>query len=173
MRNLLRRVTTAVFILFVCVQIGWAVEKKQAQVDFEKQIRPLLKQHCYDCHSQQAVESGLRLDFGANILQGGDRGPAVIPGKSAESPLFLSLSGQGKIPRMPHDLPPLKPEEISLIQQWIDQGGSIPEGERTLQETQIKSDHWSFQPIRRPELPPVKQQAWVRNPIDAFILSRL
>ncbi|QDV53044.1 DUF1553 domain-containing protein [Gimesia fumaroli] len=172
MRNLLRHVTTAVFILLVFVQIGWAAEKP-AQVDFEKQIRPLLKQHCYDCHSQDAEESGLRLDYGANILKGGDRGPAVIPGKSAESPLFLSLSGQGKIPRMPHEQEPLKPAEILLIQQWIDQGGQIPEAERTLKATQKQSDHWSFQPIQRPKVPEVKQQAWVRNPIDAFILSRL
>ncbi|WP_339731243.1 PSD1 and planctomycete cytochrome C domain-containing protein [uncultured Gimesia sp.] len=173
MRNVFRRVTTAVFILLVAVQTGVAVEKKQSQVDFDKQIRPLLKQHCYDCHSQDVEESGLRLDFGANILKGGDRGPAVIPGKSAESPLFLSLSGQGKIPQMPHDQSPLKPAEILLIQQWIDQGGQIPEAERTLQESQIISNHWSFQPIKRPKLPQVKQKAWGRNPIDSFILSRL
>ncbi|WP_299464021.1 PSD1 and planctomycete cytochrome C domain-containing protein [uncultured Gimesia sp.] len=176
MQNLLRRVTTAVFTLLVMFQTGLAVEKqveKKSDIDFEKQIRPLLKQHCYDCHSQAAEESGLRLDHGANILKGGDRGPAVIPGKSAESPLFLSLSGQGKIPRMPHDLPPLKPAEISLIQQWIDQGGKIPDAEQTLKTSQAKSDHWAFQPIRRPEQPTVQQQAWIRNPIDAFILSRL
>ncbi len=176
MRISLRRFTTVTFTMLVLVQAGVAVEKdaaKKSDVDFETQIRPVLKQHCYDCHSQAGEESGLRLDHGANILKGGDRGPAVIPGKSAESPLFQSLSGQGKIPRMPHNLPPLKPAEISLIQQWIDQGGKIPEAEQTLKTTEAKSDHWAFQPIRRPEQPKVQQPAWIRNPIDAFILSRL
>lgn len=172
MRNLLRRATTAAFTILVMVQAGHAVEKK-SDIDFEKQIRPLLKQHCYDCHSQDAEESGLRLDHGANILKGGDRGPAVIPGKSMESPLFLSLSGQGKIPQMPHDLPPLKEAEIALIQQWIDQGAKIPEAEKALRVIQKTSDHWAFQPIRTPKLPTVKQRAWIRNPIDAFILNRL
>ncbi|MFK7777518.1 MAG: hypothetical protein QM501_05285, partial [Gimesia sp.] len=140
MRNLFRRVTTAAICILVMMQSGLAAEKK-AGIDFGKQIRPLLKQHCYDCHSQEGEESGLRLDFGANLLKGGDRGPSVIPGKSAESLLFLSLSGQGKIPRMPHDLPPLKKSEISLIQQWIDQGAKIPESEKTLKIIQKTSDH--------------------------------
>lgn len=172
MRTLFKQAATALLTLFVAVQTGGAAEKPSS-IDFEKQIRPLLKQHCYDCHSQEAEESGLRLDFGANILKGGDRGPAVIPGKSGESPLFLSLSGQGKIPQMPHDQSPLKPAEISLIQLWIDQGGQIPVAEQTLNTTQNQSDHWAFQPIQRPKLPKVKQQTWGQNPIDTFILSRL
>lgn len=172
MRNLFRRVTTAAICILVIMQSGLAAEKKTG-IDFGKQIRPLLKQHCYDCHSQEGEESGLRLDFGANLLKGGDRGPSVIPGKSAESLLFLSLSGQGKIPRMPHDLPPLKKSEISLIQQWIDQGAKIPEAEKTLKVIQKTSDHWAFQPIRQPNIPKVNQQAWIRNPIDAYILSHL
>ncbi len=172
MRNLLRRVITTAFSILILVQSGFTAEKKSV-VDFEKQIRPLLKQHCYDCHSQDEVESGLRLDHGANILKGGDRGPAVLPGKSAESPLFLSLSGQGKIPRMPFDLPPLKQSEISLIQQWIDQGGKIPDAEKTLKENQKTSDHWAFQPIQQPDVPKVKLQEWSRNPIDAFVLNHL
>ncbi|MCH9654121.1 MAG: PSD1 and planctomycete cytochrome C domain-containing protein [Planctomycetes bacterium] len=172
MRNLFKRVTTFAITMLMMVQSGIAAEKKSV-IDFEKQIRPLLKQHCYDCHSQDEEESGLRLDHGANILKGGDRGPAVIPGKSAESLLFLSLSGQGKIPRMPHDLSPLKKAEISIIQQWIDQGAKIPEAEKTLKVVQKTSDHWAFLPIRQPELPKVKQQKWIRNPVDVFILNHL
>lgn len=172
MRNLLiQKMITTVCVLAV-LQSGHAAEKKST-IDFEKQIRPLLKQHCYDCHSEEGEESGLRLDYGADILKGGDRGPAVIPGKSAESPLFLSLSGQGKIPRMPHDLPPLKKAEISLFQQWIDQGGKIPEAEKTPKVIQQSSDHWAFQPVQQPSVPKVTQQSWVRNPIDVFILSHL
>lgn len=172
MRNFLTQIITVVFSMSAIVQTGIAVEKG-ADIKFEKQIRPLLKQHCYDCHSQDAEESGLRLDYGANILKGGDRGPAVIPGKSAESPLFQSLSGKGKIPQMPHDLPALKTAEIALIQKWIDQGAQIPEAEKTLKVTQKTSDHWAFLPIKQSKLPAVKQQKWIRNPIDAFILSRL
>lgn len=172
MWNSSRHLMTVVFAMLAIVQTGIAAEKEK-DINFEKQIRPLLKQHCYDCHSQGGEESGLRLDYGANILKGGDRGPAVIPGKSIESPLFLSLSGQGNIPQMPHDLPALKQVEIALIQKWIDQGAKIPEAEQTLKVTQKTSDHWAFHTIKQPKLPVVKQQKWVRNPIDRFILSRL
>ena len=172
MRNLLRHVTAAVLITTVMVHSGLAADNK-VDIDFEKQIRPLLKQYCYDCHSQDAEESGLRLDYGAHILKGGDRGPSVVPGKKSDSPLFQSLTGQGKIPRMPHDMPPLKPEEINLIGEWIEQGGHIPESESVLTQTQVSSEHWAFQPIQRPAVPVVTQQDWVRNPIDAFILQRL
>ncbi len=154
------------------VQIGFAADKN-VEIDFERQIRPLLKQHCYDCHSVDAEESGLRLDYGASILKGGDRGAAVVPGKKDESPLYQSLLGQAKIPRMPHDLPPLKPEEIKLIGAWIEQGGHIPESESVLKQTAVSSEHWAFQPIQRPVVPDVSNQAWIRNPIDAFILKRL
>ncbi|HAW26703.1 MAG TPA: hypothetical protein DCY03_01080, partial [Planctomycetaceae bacterium] len=142
MRNLLRYVTAAVLSTWVLVHSGWAADKK-VDINFEKQIRPLFKQYCYDCHSQDAEESGLRLDYGASILKGGDRGPAVVPGKKNESPLFQSLTGQGKIPRMPHDLPPLKPAEIKLIGAWIEQGGHIPESESVLKQTRVSSDHWA------------------------------
>ncbi|QDU05750.1 Planctomycete cytochrome C [Gimesia chilikensis] len=172
MRNLSGVVTTAACILLIAVQTAPAADQK-SQVDFEKQIRPLLKQHCYDCHSQGAEESGLRVDYGANLIKGGDRGPAVVPGKRDESLLYLSLKGEGKIPRMPHDLPPLKPSEIELIGRWIDAGGAIPASEQNLQTVDASTDHWSFQPIERPEPPQVKAKSWVRNPIDAFVLYRL
>ncbi|HAH47996.1 MAG TPA: hypothetical protein DCM07_24710 [Planctomycetaceae bacterium] len=172
MRDLLRHVTATVLITTAMVHSGFAADNKVG-IDFEKQIRPLLKQYCYDCHSQDAEESGLRLDYGANILKGGDRGPSVIPGKKSDSPLFQSLTGQGKIPRMPHDMPPLKPEEINLIGEWIEQGGHIPESESVLTQSQVSSEHWAFQPIKRPAVPVVTQQDWVRNPIDAFILQGL
>ncbi|QDT93458.1 PSD1 and planctomycete cytochrome C domain-containing protein [Gimesia algae] len=175
MRNLLRHVTAAVLITSVMVQSGLAEDKADSKVaiDFVTQIRPLLKQYCYDCHSQDAEESGLRLDYGANLLKGGDRGPAVVPGKKAESPLFQSLSGQGKIPQMPHDLPALKPQEINLIGTWIEQGAHIPESESVLKQAQVSSEHWAFQPIQRSTVPVVPQQDWIRNPIDAFILKQL
>lgn len=172
MRNLLRYVTAAVLSTWGLLPSGWAADKK-VDINFEKQIRPLFKQYCYDCHSQDAEESGLRLDYGASILKGGDRGPAVVPGKKDESPLFQSLTGQGKIPRMPHDLPPLKPEEIKLIGAWIEQGGHIPESESVLKQTRVSSDHWAFQPVQRPAVPAAPEQTWIRNPIDTFILKQL
>ena len=140
MRNLSGVVITAACILLIAVQTAPAADEK-SQVGFEKQIRPLLKQHCYDCHSQGAEESGLRVDYGANLIKGGDRGPAVVPGKRDESLLYLSLKGEGKIPRMPHDLPPLKPAEIELIGRWIDDGGTIPASEQNLQTVDASTDH--------------------------------
>jgi mono/diheme cytochrome c family protein len=142
-------------------------------VDYARQIRPLLDKHCTSCHGQEDQQSGLRLDAGKLIVEGGDRGAAVIPGRSGESLLIKALRGEGDLKRMPFESDPLGDDEIALLSRWIDEGAKFPPDEIIRPARRPKSDHWSFQPVRRPALPAVKDGTWPRNAIDYFILAKL
>ena len=141
-------------------------------VDYRKQIKPLLARHCNGCHGSKKVMSGFRTDAGRLATRGGDRGTGIVPGKPDKSLLFQVLTGTDDVERMPYEKPPLKPAEISLIKEWIVQGGKFPADEKVIRGRRT-SDHWAFQPIVRAKLPSVSNPAWVRNAIDAFVLSRL
>ena len=143
-----------------------------AQLDFfEKQVRPVLAEHCYSCHGPKKQEGGLRLDSRAALLRGSDSGTVVTPGKSGESLLLEALKYDGL------EMPPsgqLKPPVIAAIGQWIDMGLPWP---ATNQSDNRHKDswrtHWAFQPIADPDPPAVRQQNWPRTAIDRFILARL
>ena len=150
----------------------------KSRVDFKRQIAPIL-QRCQACHGAQQQMSGLRLDRRDDAMRGGYSGAVIQPGNSAASRLILLVAGkeEGKI--MPPVGDKLTAREISLLRAWIDQGAAWPEekgGEVAAQPSAAraeKSAHWSFQPIRQVTPPPVRNQAWVRSPIDQFVLARL
>ena len=141
------------------------------QVDFEKEIRPLLSDRCFKCHGAKKQKSGLRLDVGASALKGGDSGAVIRPGKSAESRLVLLVSGADKKVVMPPRGKRLTSAQIGLLRAWIDQGAAWPEDPAG--SARIESGHWSLQPVRKPMPPAIEGTDWVRNPIDAFVLARL
>src|SRR5690348_1330624 len=94
------------------------------KIDFEKDIQPVLSQKCYSCHGEDAQQSGLRLDKRQNALRGGDYGPVIIPGKSAESKLIRRLvNGDGGLQMPPTGA--LSDEEIGILRAWIDQGAEF------------------------------------------------
>ena len=143
-------------------------------IDFEKQIKPLFTKHCVDCHKADKDESGFRLDLGHLAIKGGDRGAAIVPGKSNESILYQALIGKGDATAMPYEKPRLPAADIELIKKWIDSGAKVPASDATTEV--VKSNHWSFQPIRRPVVPNLKSQISnlkSQNPIDAFVRARL
>ncbi|MBT6155565.1 MAG: DUF1553 domain-containing protein [Planctomycetaceae bacterium] len=143
-------------------------------VDYTTQIKPLLVKHCYECHAAKKPQSGFRLDTAKLASMGGDRGAAIVPGKSEKSLLYLSLLNDDDVDvtQMPFELEPLKPQEISLIKRWIDEGAKAPKDE-VAADADAKSDHWAFQPVVRPTLPTVKNAAWSNQPLDRFVLARL
>jgi ankyrin repeat protein len=94
------------------------------KVDYEKDVKPLLEQNCYSCHGDTVQQSGLRLDLRQNALRGGDYGPVILPGKSAESKLIKRLvDGDGGMQMPPTG--PLSPEDIGVLRAWIDQGAEF------------------------------------------------
>jgi mono/diheme cytochrome c family protein len=143
--------------------------------DYVRDVKPLLAKHCLSCHGPDKQRSGLRLDTAVFALKGGNSGPAIVPHKSSESRLIVAISGgKDDIPAMPpKEKPPLSQEEIAILRAWVDAGAPAPANETVAKSTTPASQHWSFRPISRPAEPAVKNPAWVRNPIDRFVLARL
>ncbi|MEO2022431.1 MAG: DUF1549 domain-containing protein, partial [Pirellulaceae bacterium] len=141
-------------------------------MDYERQVQPLLERYCIDCHGVDEQSSGLRVDAARLAVRGGDRGPGVVAGRSAQSLLYQALLGQGDLKRMPLDQDPLDKRDIATLKNWIDQGASYPKNEVVRPVTR-QSDHWAFQPLRRPALPDLGHRKWPQNAIDAFVLHQL
>ena len=142
-------------------------------VDYVREVKPLLVQHCQECHGAAKQRAGLRLDTAAFALQGGNSGPAVVPGKSQESLLFKAVTGAADAKVMPPKEPRLTASQIAVVKAWIDQGAKAPANEAASGAAAARSSHWAFQPPARPVPPAVKGEAWVKNPVDRFILARL
>jgi hypothetical protein len=148
---------------------------------FEKNVRPVLVQHCYGCHSQEAKKQrgGLLLDTRTGTLKGGDSGPAVVPGKPAASLLLQAVRYTD--PRL--KMPPrgkLPDSVVADLEKWIAMGApdprdttanvGRPSGGIDLEKGR---QFWAFQPPRRPAVPAVKDTAWPRSAVDRFVLSKL
>jgi mono/diheme cytochrome c family protein len=146
-------------------------------VDFSRDIEPILESRCYGCHGSKNPAKGLRLDMRGGAIQGGDSGPAIIPGNSEQSLMVRRLLGLDGQSRMPKTGDPLSAAQIALIRSWIDQGAHWPDSSVTAggsaRPAPQHSPHWAYRSPARPPLPPVRNVAWVRTPIDRFVLARL
>lgn len=139
-------------------------------VDYVRDIRPLLKEKCYACHSALKQNSGLRADTAAALIRGGDSGATVVPGKPKESLLIGVLTGDAGFQMPPeNEGSPLSQEEIQLVVRWIEQGAQAPKNEEPQTDPR---DWWSYRPIERPEAPETSLD-WGRSQIDRFIGARL
>jgi mono/diheme cytochrome c family protein len=163
----------------ICLSFGLvlllpALVRTGEPVDYTSQIKPIFTQHCISCHGPDKQRASLRLDCASGILQGGNSGPALVAGKSADSLLLKAVTAgaEGDIKPMPPKGPRLTPEQVALLRAWIDEGAKFPASETV--GGPRGSKHWSFQPITRPALPAIRNpQSAIRNPIDRFILAEL
>lgn len=141
---------------------------------FESKIRPVLVERCYQCHADSKQLGGLRLDTKQSILQGGTRGPALVPGKPKESLIIQALQLQ-----VSKCVPVGKPTEavIADFVKWIELGAPDSRDGKQAVIEQIDfskaRQFWSFQPPRNSEAPKVQNKSWPKNAIDQFILARL
>ena len=135
-----------------------------ATVDFQRDVRPILSNHCFECHGPDAATRmvDLRLDTREGAFSRRSNGSLIVPGDPEASLLYRRISHPQAALRMPpaHSKRPLNDEQIARLRQWIQQGAAWDQ-------------HWSFKAIGRPQPPPVKNPSWVRNPLDRFILARL
>ncbi|MGP0062713.1 MAG: PSD1 and planctomycete cytochrome C domain-containing protein [Isosphaeraceae bacterium] len=148
----------------------------RALAEFENRVRPLLAARCVKCHGPEKQESNLRLDSRAAMMQGGDSGPAIVPGKAEESLLVKAIRHQGDI-QMPPDSR-LKDDQVTTLTRWVAQGAPWPEqaGGAAIRQGGITPEDrafWSFQPVRPRPAPAVKDRDWVRSPVDRWILAGL
>jgi cytochrome c553 len=148
---------------------------------FEQHVRPILKAQCFHCHGEDGeTKGGLDVRLARFLVQGGESGPAIVPGDAAGSHL-LDLVKKGE---MPKGKAKLRADEIATLEQWIAQGAKTarPEPEKLGPEHAFTDEErawWAFQPIRKPALPKISPQADAAHssplaqPIDAFIAQRL
>src|SRR5713226_9350340 len=138
--------------------------KKAGEIEYDRDVRPILEANCYSCHSGEQAKSQLRLDRKATALKGGMSGPVILPGDSQHSRLVHRVSGMDGEPRMPFGRKPLAQEQIAMLSRWIDQGAKWPDS--TVAADAGVAKHWAYiQPVR-PAIPPVRKKGWVRNLID-------
>lgn len=152
---------------------------------FETRIRPILVQHCYECHnSSSAAEGGLRVDDRAGLRTGGAGGPIIVPGQPEASRLLAILRHEVDGLEMPQSGPRLDDRVIADFEQWIRDGAADPRdqpptADELAQATSWEAlfaqrkQWWSFQPIRDVSPPAAVDPDWARNPIDQFIHAQL
>lgn len=145
--------------------IAQGASTKETTVSFQTDIAPIIKAHCLSCHGSDQGSGGLNLSSGKSLAKGGGSGPVVVPGDPAKSVLLTRLKGLGGMPQMPLGFKPLTAAQIALVEKWILEGADTSDAGPAV--------HWAYQKPKRPALPPVTDKAWVKNPIDAFVLARL
>ena len=131
-----------------------------AAVDYQRDIRPILSNHCFPCHGtdQESRQADLRLDQRDAALAHG----AILPGNAADSPLLQRVLSSDPEQHMPpaEFNKPLNQTQQDLLQRWIQQGAEY-------------QDHWAFQPLQAPAIPAERSDSWCRGELDAFVLQRL
>ncbi|MGI9466617.1 MAG: DUF1549 domain-containing protein, partial [Rubripirellula sp.] len=156
--------------LMVFVLFGTTTVLQADELLFERDIAPILEEHCWHCHGQDEQESGLRLDRRAGMLRGGDSGlAALVPGDVDNSYLIEVINHLDEEMAMPPDEDKIPEEQITLLTTWVKQGAVWPGQMKAV--AREKSDHWSFQPVQRPTVPNGGKR--VGNPIDAFLVQKL
>jgi len=146
---------------------------------FETNVRPVLFEKCFSCHSEKSQQGELRLDGRAAILKGGGNGAAIVLGDPDKSLLIKAVRYTSALKMPPTGK--LKPVEIAALTDWVKMGAPWPDGKPVPQAkaapgaASVKSSaqHWSFRPVKKNAPPKVKNKAWVKSPIDNFILARL
>lgn len=164
-----------------CSLRGVASDVEQQREHFERHVRPILSENCYECHSARAekIAAELLLDSRQRLLTGGDSGPAIVPGQPDSSLLMEAVRYES------YEMPPrgqLAPDQIAHLEQWIASGAywpDEPEPEATAAPDNKfdlharKRAHWAWQPVSDPNIPEVEENQKSLTAIDAFILDRL
>ena len=152
-------------VLFFCVVATVQAQPASSKVSFDRDVRPILSNHCWKCHGPDAKErkAGLRLDqFDAMTKPAESGKAAVIPNKPEDSELLRRAFSSDSDELMPpaSEDKPLSVAQKDILKRWIEQGATFEQ-------------HWSFRSVIRPSLPTVKNTAWPKTPIDHFIVARL
>ncbi|MBX3443389.1 MAG: PSD1 domain-containing protein [Planctomyces sp.] len=180
MRSSVLRVAFCLALLPLLAEARAAADDQAAAGDdsFSRDVKPVLEMHCVRCHSGEEPEAGLRLTSRESMLAGGDSGPVIDLERPQDSLLISAVTYDG------FEMPPtgkMPQAKIDAIVNWVQGGAAWPEGvtlhvEEHAGPPQVNDEtknHWSFRHRTRPEVPAVRGQDWVANPIDAFVLKKL
>ncbi|MCI0627568.1 MAG: PSD1 and planctomycete cytochrome C domain-containing protein [Acidobacteria bacterium] len=176
---LVRLSVRVVSLILLCLPAFTDELKPDPREFFTKRVQPIFANKCWACHTDSKL-GGLQLDSLEHVLKGGKSGPAIVPGDPDRSLLVKAITYTHERLKMP---PPGKLEdaEITVIKKWVQDGAHWPgknEPAPTAEATGyvIRPEQrafWSFQPLRMPSQPSVKDTSWARSPIDYFILNKL
>ncbi|MDP6903665.1 MAG: DUF1549 domain-containing protein, partial [Verrucomicrobiota bacterium] len=160
----------------------WSADFSAADLEFfEKRIRPVLAEHCYECHSAKSkkLKGKLRLDHRAGAIKGGETGPAVVPGKPGKSLLVESIGYQNVDLEMPPKMR-LADSQVADLTEWVKRGAPWPKeavaksGEEEMFDlAKRRAEHWVWHPVKKQTPPKVKKPGWPVSSIDNFILAKL
>jgi len=146
---------------------------------FEKKVRPVLADTCYECHSATAkkIKGGLVLDTREGMLKGGDSGASIVPGDPEKSLLIKAVRYTDENLQMPPKNKKLSAAQLADLEAWVKMGAPDPRTNgakvATAVVTEAARKHWAYQPVRSPAPPAVKNTRWVRSPVDSFVLAKL
>lgn len=169
-------------LFFVFTASSQSAPKPDSAEFFEAKIRPVLVEQCYKCHSAKSKEpkGGLRVDGRAALIQGGDGGTALVPGQPDKSKLIEAIRYTNTDLLMPPKAK-LPAGVIADFEAWVkagapwpdDAGVTAPGNKSAFDLAARKASHWAWASIKRSPVPTVQNPTWVRDPVDAFILSKL
>ena len=170
----MRRVVT--FLLLTCCH---SLAEGGDAVFFESKVRPLLVEHCMECHGEKKAKGGLRLDHRGGWETGGDSGPALVPGDPDASLLIKAARYRDDKLAMPPEQK-LPDAAIAVLEEWVRRGAPDPRTEAPEKASQPAAmtveagrRFWAWQPVRKPAVPDVRDKAWPRNEVDRFVLAEL
>ena len=164
-RRSLRWIGIALWVSLAPTFVTLAGAATSPTLQFNRDVRPILSENCFECHGPDSAsrKGQLRLDQSESAIQGGKSGkPAIAPGRVDVGELLRRIQSTDPHEQMP---PPKSGKQLndaqrSILKSWINEGATYEK-------------HWAFLPLRSPEIPRVSRRAWVRNPIDAFVLAPL
>ncbi|MEE3176484.1 MAG: PSD1 and planctomycete cytochrome C domain-containing protein [Verrucomicrobiota bacterium] len=176
-------------LLTYFVNVALSNDPRSDKFDFfETKIRPLLSNNCFACHSQKAktkgkLKAGLYLDSYKGLINGGDSGSIISPGKPDQSRIVEAVLYKNEDMAMPPK-GKLSVEKIALMKQWVEMGAPWPGSDNEVVAEAVnnnepydwekfRNEHWAFKKIQSPNPPQIKDDSWSKTPIDKFILSRL
>ena len=153
-------------LLLVVIVVPAAIA---AEPDYDREVKPILRAHCFRCHGVRKQEADLRLDTAVAALKGSENGQVIVPSQPDKSRLLHRVRSRDKETRMPPEGAALSAREIATLAAWIGSGAKHPDNE--LPESD-PTDHWAFRPPVRPAVPGPADSTWIRNPIDAFVATQ-
>jgi hypothetical protein len=168
-------------ILVTPLMLGAAESGPEQVAFFEKNVRPVLVNRCYGCHSAETKPAGfLRVDDRNGLLKGGDSGPAVVPGQPEKSLLLQRIRHADPKKRMPKEGGAVTDAELASLTRWIADGAAWPReavpsfiGRVRPSFEKLKTTHWALQPLHPAKVPAVRNAAWPANDVDRFLLATL
>ena len=161
------------------VTVDHAANMAASEQLFTRTVRPWLEKNCLECHGVAKVKSDFNLSTRESLLKGGEKGVAVVPGRGENSPLVKYIRHAEK-PYMPPKKPAAPADIVAAVTRWIDLGaaydkplGAVAAGKKPLTVTEKGKDYWAYRPLQQVVPPAVKDKAWVRTPLDRFLLAKM